>query len=226
MECTSRRFVITVEILLDLWRRDIHDGKIGPTVVQKMLEKFQFLFFFLFEIDTQRQQGLIFQSTNNILSYRYYIYSYSILLSSVSKKWIFSPRFWNRILFERFWPGKWKSAIFLPWNEIFYFQTLVSVPRPRKIRIKRNRISPIKLTYTVGVLQKRRVWRTANRFFCPIRGWKNGGIRCERSVLFPRYSWRIETARSCKCTVTVRKPYEDVIVILFRIMSRFRWRSC
>lgn len=67
MECTSRRFVITVEILLDLWRRDIHDGKIGPTVVQKMLEKFQFLFF-LFEIDTQRQQGLIFQSTNNILS--------------------------------------------------------------------------------------------------------------------------------------------------------------
>lgn len=74
MECTSRRFVITVEILLDLWRRDIHDGKIGPTVVQKMLEKFQFLFFFLFEIDTQRQQGLIFQSTNNILSSVLYLF--------------------------------------------------------------------------------------------------------------------------------------------------------
>lgn len=201
------------------WKNWTHSG---PENVGKI----SISFFFLFEIDTQRQQGLIFQSTNNILSYRYYIYSYSILLPSVSKKWIFSPRFWNRILFERFWPGKWKSAIFLPWNEIFYFQTLVSVPRPRKIRIKRNRISPIKLTYTVGVLQKRRVWRTANRFFCPIRRWKNGGIRCERSVLFPRYSWRIETARSCKCTVTVRKPYEDVIVILFRIMSRFRWRSC
>lgn len=73
MECTSRRFVITVEILLDLWRRDIHDGKIGRTVVQKMLEKFQFLFF-LFEIDTQRQQGLIFQSTNNILSSVLYLF--------------------------------------------------------------------------------------------------------------------------------------------------------
>lgn len=85
MECTSRRFVITVEILLDLWRRDIHDGKIGPTVVQKMLEKFQFLFFFLFEIDTQRQQGLIFQSTNNILSSVLYLFVFDFSSRRIEK---------------------------------------------------------------------------------------------------------------------------------------------
>lgn len=85
MECTSRRFVITVEILLDLWRRDIHDGKIGRTVVQKMLEKFQFLFFFLFEIDTQRQQGLIFQSTNNILSSVLYLFVFDSSSKCIEK---------------------------------------------------------------------------------------------------------------------------------------------
>lgn len=113
---------------------------------------------------------------------RYYIYLIRFFFHAYRKSEYFFPRFWNQIpnLFGRFWPGKWKSTIFLPWNEKFYFQTIVSVSRPPKIRIKRNRISPIKLTYTVGVLQKRRVWRTANRFFCPIRGWKNGGIRCER----------------------------------------------
>lgn len=117
MECTSRRFVITAEILLDLWRRDIHDG---PTVAQKMLEKFQFFFSF---------RSRLIHNGNRIyfLNHKEYSMINIIFISSrirfffhaYRKSEFFPQDFEIRFLIFLDDSGKWKSTIFLTWNFTF-----------------------------------------------------------------------------------------------------------
>ena len=115
MECTSRRFVITAEILLDLWRRDIHDDPQWPRKCWK-----NFNFFFLFVRDwyimaiyflnhkEYSMINIIFISSR----IRFFFHAYR-------KSEFFPQDFEIRFLIFLGDSGKWKSIIFLTWNFTF-----------------------------------------------------------------------------------------------------------
>lgn len=116
MECTSRRFVITAEILLDLWRRDIHDDPQWP---RKCWKNFNFFFFFSFEIDNGNR--IYFLNHKEIPWSVLYLFLlvFDSSFTLYRKSEFFLQDFEIRFLIFLGDSGKWKSIIFLTWNFTF-----------------------------------------------------------------------------------------------------------